>query len=301
MRGMSVASRPTPMMFTLPKPNGAFRWAQLPPGPFDVTHGKSALVCDALTPFASHFFTTRRWKLGEPTATQSGWIEVAHEAGVELARLGRLHQVHGAAAVVCRKGSEHTDRSQDALDEADIILTDDTTRAITIRVADCQPILIVDQRTRAVAAAHAGWRGLAARVPGTTVERLAAEFGSRPQDLLVAIGPSIGACCYEVGADVRASFASFADAAVERWFSVEPAQLAGNPPVASLSPTRRPGHWFFDGWQCARDQLTSAGVPSEQIFVAGLCTASHGGVFCSYRRDGAGAAGRIVGVIRPIC
>ena len=278
------------MMFTLPKPNGAFRWVQLPAGP--------ALVCDVLTPFAFHYFTTRGWKLGEPAASQSGWIEVADAAGVELARLDRLHQVHGAAAVVRRKGSEYAYRGEGAFDEADIILTDDPERAITIRVADCQPILVVDQRTRAVAAAHAGWRGLAARVPRVTVERLAAEYGSRPQDLLVAIGPSIGACCYEVGADVRASFASFADAEVERWFAVEPALIAANPPVASLSATRRTGHWFFDGSQCARDQLTSAGVPADQIFLAGLCTASHSGVFCSYRRDGADAAGRMVGVMR---
>jgi YfiH family protein len=282
------------MMFTLPKPNGAFSWVQLP---FDDAQGKPALVCDALTPFATHFFTTRRWKLGEPAATQSGWLEVADAVGVELDRLGRLHQVHGAAAVVRRKGAEQP-RREDALDEADIVLTDDAAQAITIRVADCQPILIVDQRTRAVAAAHAGWRGLAARVPRVTVERLVSEYGSRPQDLLVAIGPSIGACCYEVGADVRASFASFADAEVERWFAVEPSLLAGNPSVATLSATRRPDHWFFDGWQCARDQLMSAGVPSDQIFVAGLCTASHGGAFCSYRRDGAGAAGRMVGVIK---
>jgi polyphenol oxidase len=279
------------MMFTLPKPNGGFRWVQLPGGP--------ALVCDPLTPFASHFFTTRGWKLGEPAATEESWVDVAEAAGVEPSRLGRLRQVHGSAAVVRRKGSGHAERDEGNLDEADIVLTDDAARAITIRVADCQPILIVDRRTQAVAAAHAGWRGLAARVPIVTVERLAVEFGSRPQDLLVAIGPSIGACCYEVGGDVRARFASFADAEVEPWFAVEPAVLAGNAPVATLPATRRPGHWFFDGWQCARDQLTLAGVPSDQIFVAGLCTASHGGVFCSYRRDGAGATGRMVGVIRP--
>src|SRR5215471_13504054 len=95
MRGMSVASSPTPMMFTLPKPNGDFRWVQLPAGP--------VLVCDPLAPFASHFFTTRGWKLGEPSATEAGWLEVAEAAGVELPRLGRLRQVHGATAVVRRK------------------------------------------------------------------------------------------------------------------------------------------------------------------------------------------------------
>jgi purine-nucleoside/S-methyl-5'-thioadenosine phosphorylase / adenosine deaminase len=290
MRGMSVASSPTPMMFTLPKPNGDFRWVQLPAG--------LALVCDPLAPFASHFFTTRGWKLGKPLATEAGWIEVAEAAGVELPRLGRLHQVHGAAAVVQRKDPVYEKTVEDGPDEADIILTDDAARAITIRVADCLPILIVDRRTRTVGAAHAGWRGLAARVPIVTVERLAAEFGSRPQDLLVAIGPSIGACCYEVGEEVRARFCGFTETEVDRWFAVHPAVLPANPPVATLPATRRPAHWFFDGWQCARDQLASVGVPSSQVFVAELCTASHGGTLCSYRRDGAGATGRMVGVIK---
>src|SRR5215510_11422742 len=96
MRGISVASSPTPMMFTLPKPNDAFRWVQLP---VDSAQGRPALVCEALSPFASHFFTTRAWRLGEPSATEAAWLEVAEAAGVELPRLGRLRQVHGAAAV----------------------------------------------------------------------------------------------------------------------------------------------------------------------------------------------------------
>jgi polyphenol oxidase len=285
------------MMVTLPKPNGGFRWVQLPGGTFD-RGGKPALVCDALAPFAFHFFTTRGWKLGEPAATEDGWIEVADAANVELARLGRLHQVHGSAVVV-RRSSDGAERAQGDLGEADILLTDDDARAITIRVADCLPILMVDRRTRAVAAAHAGWRGLAARVPMVTVERLAEEFGSRPEDLLAAVGPSIGACCYEVGEDVRAQFGGrFTHAEIERWFTVHPAVLAGNPPMATLPSTRRSGHWFFDSWQCVRDQLGAAGVPPDQVLIAALCTASHGATFCSYRRDGSGVAGRMVGVIK---
>ena len=283
------------MMFTLPKPNGAFRWVQLPAGP--------ALVCDSLAPFASHFFSTRGWKLGNPQAGGAAWNEIADAAGVESSRIGRLRQLHGAAAVVQRKSATLETRSSRHMQEpdvaeADIIITDDPAWAIAVKAADCLPILIVDRRTHVVAAAHAGWRGLAARVPVVTVERLAAEFGSRAGDLLVAVGPAIGACCYEVGDDVRSRFAAFASADVDRWFAIEPSLSPDNPPLATLSAVRRLGHLFFDGWQCARDQLVSAGVPSNQVFVAGVCTASHPHAFCSYRRDGAGATGRLVGVIR---
>ena len=183
--------------------------------------------------------------------------------------------------------------------EADIALSDAGGLALAIKTADCLPLLIADRRTGAVAAAHAGWRGLALSVPVVAVERLAAEFGSRPDDLIVAIGPAIGACCYEVGEDVRARFreAGFESAQLARWFTSDPATSSGNPPMPSLPAARRAGHWFFDGSQAAREQLESAGVPAGQVFVAGLCTASHGDVFCSYRRDGR-AAGRMAAVIR---
>jgi copper oxidase (laccase) domain-containing protein len=130
---------------------------------------------------------------------------------------------------------------------------------------------------------------------------MSAGFGTDPRDLLVAAGPAIGACCYEVGEDVRTTFADagFAPAQLDRWFSPEPLALSpSNPPMASLSAVRRPGHWFFDAWTCVRDELEAAGVPASQVFVSNLCTASHEASFCSYRRDGA-VAGRMAGVIRP--
>ena len=129
---------------------------------------------------------------------------------------------------------------------------------------------------------------------------MSAGFGTNPRDLLVAAGPAIGACCYEVGEDVRAAFADagFTPAQLERWFRPEPSALGpSNPPMASLPAVRRPGHWFFDGWSCVREQLEAAGVPAGQIFLSGLCTASHEDAFCSYRRGGA-AAGRMAAVIR---
>ena len=163
-------------------------------------------------------------------------------------------------------------------------MSDDPRLALAIQTADCVPLLIADRRTGAVAAAHAGWRGLAARVPVVAVEALTREFGSRPADLVAAIGPSISAARYEVGADVRERFAASgcSRAQMARWFA----------------DADRPSHWHFDGWRSARDLLEAAGVPAAQIHASGLCTASHPDLLCSFRRDGMGA-GRVAGAIRP--
>src|SRR6185295_5461185 len=136
--------------------------------------------------------------------------------------------------------------------------------------------------TRVVAAAHAGWRGLAAGVPGVAVRTLHDELGANPDDLIVAIGPSISAANYEVDAVVRSAFATAGatDAQLARWFL----------------PGRRPDRWQFDGWRAGADQLEAAGVRRANIHIAGLCTCAHSQL-CSYRRDGKGA-GRIAGAIR---
>jgi hypothetical protein len=162
-------------------------------------------------------------------------------------------------------------------------VSDDPSLALAIQTADCVPLLIADRVTGAVAAAHAGWRGLAAGVPAATVGALAREFGSVPADLVAAIGPSISAARYEVGDEVRAEFeaAGVAAARLARWFL----------------PGTRPGHWQFDGWRAAQDQLESAGLALAHVHVAALCTSASPDLFCSYRRDGKGA-GRIAAAIR---
>jgi YfiH family protein len=212
--------------------------------------------------------------------------------GVERANLVRVHQVHGAAVVVARSGNAGI------LPQADIVLGADREVAIAVQAADCVPILIADGRTGVVAAAHAGWRGLAARAPEIAVQALAREFGSRPADLVAAIGPSIGACCYEVGEDVRDAFdrGKSDESDLCRWFHERPQPTAQNPSMPGLTPNPRTDHWFMDGWAIARAQLERAGVPADRIHAAGLCTASHPTMFCSYRRDGK-AAGRLAAPI----
>jgi YfiH family protein len=243
-----------------------------------------ALVCLGLERYARHFFTTREWPLGTAAEhdREAAWAGVARAVGVDGSRLVRADQVHGAAVVVRRRG-ETVASSDTPPPQADILVADDPSLALAIQTADCVPLLMADSATGAVAAAHAGWRGLAAAVPQVTVAALAQAFGTRPADLIVAIGPSICAARYEVGDEVRQQFeaAGVGAAALARWFL----------------PGARASHWQFDGWASARDQLEAAGVPPASIHGSALCTAGDPDLLCSYRRDGK-RAGRIAAAIR---
>jgi YfiH family protein len=270
-----------------PQPNDAFEWTPEP---------APALVCKPLLPFADHIFTSRLWRLGtaERADDEDGWLEVVRSIGIEPSHLLRARQVHGAAVVSRSFGQPAGPRV-----DADILTTIDPGLVPAVQTADCVPILLVDTRTGAVAAAHAGWRGLVQRVPHVTIEAMVEQFGTRESKLVAAVGPSIGPCCYEVGPDVRDRFAAagFGEWDLGRWFSREARSMPGNPPLPNLNPRARDGHAFLDLWAAAGDQLRAAGVREDRIFVAGLCTASHPDVFCSYRRDGAGA-GRMAAAIK---
>jgi YfiH family protein len=257
-----------------PQPGRGFDWIDTDAGP--------ALLCRPLQRHAAHLFTTRAWQLGSPAAEPAvrlaAWHQLADAMQVDADALVRLMQVHGADAVRARRPTPGQPPC-----EADILLCDDPSLAVAVQAADCVPILLADRRSGAVAAAHAGWRGLAARVPSAAVTAMTAQFGSRPEDLIAAIGPSISAPRYEVGGDVRSRFetAGFRSDQIDRWF-----------PAAT-----REGHWTFDGWASAQDQLADAGVPDDAVFVAGLCTATYPDLLCSYRRDGS-RAGRLAAAIR---
>lgn len=268
----------------LPSPGPSFRWQDTAAG--------AALVCGPLERFAVHLFTTQSWKLGSrrpDVSEDASWAQVAAEIKA-ASGVTRLRQVHGRGVVMATDGDG-------TIPAGDILITGDRERAIAVQAADCVPLLFVDPSKGVVAAAHAGWRGLVAGVPQATVSALETEFGCRADDLLVAAGPSIGACCYEVGVDVRGAFiaAGWSEKEATSLFLDKPRPTPANPsmPLQSF----RPDHWFFDGWACARRQLEAAGIPADRIHFAELCTASHAEVLPSYRRAGA-RAGRIAGVIR---
>jgi purine-nucleoside/S-methyl-5'-thioadenosine phosphorylase / adenosine deaminase len=183
--------------------------------------------------------------------------------------------------------------------KGDASLTNRPGVLLGVQTADCVPILLVDPKKRAVAAVHAGWRGTLTRIVQKTVGRLQLEFGSKPADLLAAMGPCIGRCCYEVSADFVSKFsAQFADAAA---YFDEPHSGEEPNPLQWLNMAP-PGHQpppknvHLDLRKANHSQLVAAGVRPQNIFIAGLCTACRTDLLFSYRKEGP-RSGRLLSVI----
>jgi hypothetical protein len=187
-------------------------------------------------------------------------------AGLERAgRLLLLRQVHGATVAAA---------PWDAPPEADAARASEPGLLLGIQTADCLPVLLVDPVLRQVAVAHAGWRGTAQGVSRQAVLALVAS-GSRPRDLVAALGPGIGACCYEVGEELREAF---------------------GPTGASFF---RPGpkrKLHLDVRAANVRQLEDAGLPPESIHHVAQCTFCHPDLYHSYRRDGQGS-GRMISYV----
>jgi len=199
--------------------------------------------------------------------------QLALEAVNAGSTLATLKQVHGAEVISV------TAAAPSLAVEADGMMTDRAGIVLGIQVADCVPLLLADTRQRVVAAIHAGWRGTVAEIATKAVGRMAKEFGSLPADVIAAVGPSIGACCYAVG-----------DELIERvgW--------------GSGLLERREDAIYFDLWEANRRQLVAAGV--GQVSVLKMCTA------CARTADGqrrffphraeAGFTGRAMGLIARV-
>src|SRR5262245_30876571 len=194
------------MFMALPQPSDGFEWTQAAWGP--------VLRCRPLLAVADHFFSTANLELRDD---RTEWQAVAHEIGVEPERLLLVRQIHGASAAVARRSQS----SPWTRPEADIAVTDDAASAIAVRVADCTPILLGDRRLGVVGAVHAGWRGTVQSAAAAGVRAMGESFGSKPGDLVAAVGPCLGACCGEVGPEVVAAFrdAGHPSASLDRWFT----------------------------------------------------------------------------------
>jgi hypothetical protein len=187
------------------------------------------------------------------------WL--VHGFGTRLAdipalfcNLATLKQVHSATCVAAEGRSG-------VVGEGDALLENRPGAVVAIKTADCVPILLVDERQRAVAAVHAGWRGTVARIAEAAVDAMRSRFGSQPGDIHAAIGPGIGKCCFEVGPEVAVEFGES-------------------------------GRVHIDLAETSRRQLVEAGVTPQRIYASNLCTKCGIEEFHSFRRDRE-AAGRL--------
>ena len=185
----------------------------------------------------------------------------AHPSGPWL----EVKQVHSARVITAEQWRPGI--------EADGLATNCIDTRLAVKTADCAPLLLLDPFRRAIAAVHAGWRGAVQGIAAEAVRLMGERFGSRPEDLLAALGPAIGPCCYEVGPEVAVQF--------RNWF----------PERNDLHRRTR-----IDLRLALSRQLRAAGVRETHIDRTDACTFCGGAQFHSWRRDGA-AAGRMFSVI----
>ncbi len=182
----------------------------------------------------------------------------------EFTSLATVKQIHSADCVVAagRTG---------ILGEGDALLENTPGSVVAIKTADCIPLLLIDEANHAVAAVHAGWRGTVAQIARRAVDAMGARFGASPQNLHAAIGPAIGACCFEVGPEVAEQFG-------------------------------HAGRVHIDLASVNRLQLLEAGVTEQRIYTSKLCTMCNVEEFHSFRRDRerAGRMYAFVGLARAV-
>lgn len=173
---------------------------------------------------------------------------------------------------------------------------------LTVRTADCIPVLVVDPMERAVGSFHAGWRGTLARIAEKGVGEMRRAFGSRPEKLLAAIGPGIHRCCYEVSEELKEKFGSqfaYGDELFEDVFSSDP--VREKYPLLFMN-MRAPGHGaphstlHLDLIEANRRQLLDAGVPGGNIWISDLCTSCRTDLLFSHRKE-QGSTGRMVAAV----
>ncbi len=233
----------------------------------------------ARTPHLVHGF------LGRPQGLGPGAFDLAMirdrlaEAGEVPRIVVAARQVHGATVVAPDDPVWTTigwHEGADRLPIGDALVSASADVILTIRTADCVPVLLVAAEARAVAAVHAGWRGVAAGVIEAAVAALGKRYGARPAALSAAIGPAIGGCCYEFGAEHHAEL-------VGRY---------GPDAETAWRPTEA-GRGYLDLPKLVAAVLVRAGLDRAAIHAVDACTAEHPETLHSYRRDGANAGRQI--------
>ncbi|MDR2750626.1 MAG: peptidoglycan editing factor PgeF, partial [Clostridiales bacterium] len=189
--------------------------------------------------------------------------------GVKLEDTVFSAQVHKTDLLQATSALKRDEPGPSQLNCVDGLHTNEPGVALVTFFADCVPLLFYDPVEKVVAASHAGWRGTAAMIGMKTVETMQEVYGSKPENILAGIGPSIGPCCFEVDEPV-------VDAFLESVPDCEP----------FISALYKNEKRKIDLWGCNKHILLLAGLKGKNIDCAPLCTCCHSGLFYSHRRDG---------------
>jgi YfiH family protein len=199
---------------------------------------------------------------GEKTSRRD-WHGKSVKAGKEIFPLLSLRQVHGDRVVLFEKNEQKVEEIWQT--EGDALLTRTPGVALGVFTADCLPIFLYDPLQGAIGIVHAGWRGTAGGIAGKAVEKMEEIFQSKNSNILAALGPCIGPCCYEVDGPVKKAF------------------ISGGFPWDLISRPRTEGKWLLDLYRANLYLLEKHGISKKNIQVLKICTSCHGDTFYSYR------------------
>lgn len=209
----------------------------------------------------------------DPAAVKENYALVSGDLGIPVSDMVLAKQTH-TTHIRLTGGA---DRGKGVVRDSDIqdtdgLMTDETGVGLVIFTADCVPLLFYDPVRRVIAAVHAGWRGTAAGIGGKAARMMQREFGCLPKNILAAIGPSIGPCCFEVEADTACQFDE------------------------KYCTPKTGGKFLVDLWRVNRDQLLAEGMLPENVDVAEVCTMCRADTFYSYRthREHTGRQGALI-------
>lgn len=208
----------------------------------------------------------------DPEAIEQNYARVCEVLNVARGQLVTAHQVHSDHVAVVGPAD-----AGKLLSLTDALMSDSPDVTLTLRFADCVPVLLADPVKGVVGVAHAGWKGSLNRIAARTIEAMEAQYGCRAADVVAGIGPSIGPCCYRIREDVAAGVReAFADTDGILWSDPD-------------------GSTVFDLWEANRRVLNEAGV--SRVEMSGLCTSCRCNEFYSHRRED-GRTGRAAVFIR---
>ena len=195
---------------------------------------------------------------------------LASSLGINVEKFFYSRQEHGNRIFLINDENvfQNNNNLTDTIPVSDALITDCKGICLLVFVADCVPVLLFDCRKKVIGLVHAGWKGTVSLISGKTVRLMQSHYGCRAQDIICAIGPSIGPCCYEVGSEVINK--------VRECF----------PEGLNLihSPSSNNKH-FFNLWQANKIQLLSCGIFEEHIETASMCTSCHSDLFFSSRKE----------------